>query len=72
MRKKPMDPVVVQKLMERYGNLHPLVLHRSVERARTVGELFDILEGFPVELPAVWDEVSREWTTCDLLLTKKR
>ncbi len=65
-----MDQAIVNKLLERYNRLHPLVLHRSVERARTVGELFDLLDTFPDEFPVVWNEETRRWQTVDLLLSK--
>jgi hypothetical protein len=60
-----MDQVVVEKLKERYAHLHPLLFHRSVEKARTLGELFDILEEVPVVLPVAWDAESRRWKTTD-------
>lgn len=60
-----MDQLVVDKMKERYPNLHPLLFQRSVEKARTLGELFDILEEVPVILPLAWDEESRRWKTTD-------
>lgn len=44
------------------------MLVRSVERARTPGELFDILEDIPDEYPLVWDENLRRWVGTDDLL----
>ncbi len=64
------DPVV-EKVLDRYGHLPPLVLHRSVERARTPGELFDFLDGFPKTYPVAWDDVARRWGVTDLLRTRK-
>jgi hypothetical protein len=66
-----MDQVVVAKLLERYSHLHPLILRRSVERAKSLGELFDFFDGFPIEMPVTWDEANRKWSQTDLLLTKK-
>lgn len=60
-----MDVVVVEKIKERYPSLHPLLVHRSVERACSLGELFDILEEVPTEMPVAWDEQSRRWKTTD-------
>lgn len=60
-----MDQEVVEKLKERYSLVHPLLFHRSVEKARSLGELFDILEEVPVVLPVIWDEMSRRWKTSD-------
>lgn len=54
---------IVVKLKERYKNLHPLILHRSVERAKTDVELFDILESFPNIYPVVWNDKKRCWVT---------
>lgn len=34
----------VLKIKERYNQIHPLVVHRSVERAKSPGDLFDILD----------------------------
>lgn len=45
---------------KRYENLHPLIFHRSVERASTLLELFDILEKIP-SFPIRWDESTRSW-----------
>lgn len=59
------DSSLVDKLRERYNHIHPLAFHRSVERAETAGELFDMLDGFPNTYPVVWDEVSRRWVIAD-------
>lgn len=56
-----LDEAVVEKLKERYPKMHPLLFNRSVERARSVGELFDILEGVPTEYPIVWSEEEYRW-----------
>lgn len=51
---------VVESLRERFP-VHPLVFQRSVERAESAGELFDILDTVP-ECPFIWDEKERRWT----------
>jgi len=56
-----LDAAVVNNLRERYSAIHPLAFHRSVERAESVGELFDILDTFPKSFPIVWDEQQRRW-----------
>lgn len=62
---------VVEGLKEKYSNIHPLVFHRSLERAETAGELFDILDTIP-DPPFAWDEESRRWrTTKDLTQSDK-
>jgi hypothetical protein len=66
-----MDSVVVDKLKERYAHLDPLLVHRSVEKATSVGELFDILDTVPEQMPVVWNAESRRWeTTDDLALVR--
>jgi hypothetical protein len=57
------DSNVVEKLKERYGNIHPLLFHRSVERAKSNGELFDILESIPEKYPISWCAENRCWAT---------
>ena len=57
-----LDPVVVARLKDRYSHLPPLLVHRSVERAGSNGELFDILDTVPA-YPVVWDDDSRRWVT---------
>ncbi len=50
-------------LRRRYSSLHPLIFQRSVERATSAGEAFDILEGVPAAFPLMWDDQERKWTT---------
>jgi len=54
-------------LRERYSGIHPLLFHRCLEKAKTNGELFDLLDSMPDEYPFVWDEESRKWVVTDLL-----
>lgn len=58
-------------LRERYKDKHPLLFQRSVEFAKTNGELFDIMESVP-ELPVVWDAEFRRWVTTDLVQSKNK
>ena len=66
----------IQKaMMLRYQDLHPLLFKRSLEKAKSNGELFDLLESIK-ELgpPIVWDDENRKWSnTKDILqsLSKK-
>jgi hypothetical protein len=48
-------------LKNRYSHLHPLMFHRSVERAKSFADLFEILEGIPARFPVVWDDGKRMW-----------
>lgn len=66
-----LEPSIVEKLKERY-DVHPLIFHRAAERARTPGELFDILEDLPEKFPFVWDEDAKRFVyTNDLTLSDK-
>ena len=58
-----MDEVVVQKLKERYSNVHPSIFNRSCSYAKTPGDLFDILEDIPKVYPIIWDNSKRKWVT---------
>lgn len=60
---------VQRALCERYPQVHPLLFHRSMEKAVSHGELFDILESLPEEYPIVWDDKQRKWVSTDLLQT---
>lgn len=59
---------LIDGLKIRYVNIHPMIFKRSVERAKTPGELFDILETCPKKLPIVWDETNRRWICTDDLI----
>ena len=62
---------LIKALKEKFKHIHPLIFHRSLERAKTNGELFDILDTFPDEYPAVWNEDLKKWvTTKDLFQAK--
>lgn len=57
-------------LKERYSHIHPLIFQRSLDKSKTNGELFDILDTFPQEYPVLWNEKTRRWEhTKDLLLS---
>lgn len=66
-----LDQKVVQGLKERYSHIHPLLFQRSIERAKSNGDLFDILDTVPDRFPIVWDEPSSRWVTTDDLLQSK-
>jgi hypothetical protein len=62
---------IVEGLRKRYP-VHPLIFHRSCERAENETELFDILDTFVDEYPIVWDEENKRWFhTDDLFQTSK-
>ena len=59
---------VQESLIERYSHVPQLIFERTVEKAKTNGELFDLLESFPDSYPVVWCENKRKWVhTSDLL-----
>lgn len=55
------DEAVLEGFRKRYSNVHPLLLRRSIEKALTLGELFDIMEKIPQELPLTWSEKNGCW-----------
>lgn len=63
---------IIKSFAERYQHIHPVAFRRSVERAKSAGDLFDILESFPRTLPVVWNEQQRRWEkTKDLVQVNK-
>jgi hypothetical protein len=52
---------LVGRLKERYPQIHPLIFHRSMERAKSPGDLFDILETFPDKYPVIWNDQQHRW-----------
>ena len=59
---------VQEALKKRYSHLHPLIFQRSLEKSKTNGELFDLLDTFPEEYPIVWNNEKKVWSTSDDLL----
>jgi hypothetical protein len=55
------DETTIENFRKKYSSLHPLILHRSAERASSLMELFDLLENIPSNFPIVWDEKKRSW-----------
>jgi len=52
---------VLANYRSRYSGVHPLVFQRSLERANSPLELFEILESVPSKLPYSWDDSRRAW-----------
>ena len=66
-----LDSIIVDKLKERYPDIHPLIFHRSYERAKSNGDLFDILDTIPTKFPIIWCENENRWVyTQDLYLSE--
>lgn len=53
---------VLDNFRKKYSNIHPLVLQRSIERARDASDLFEILESVPKKPPYSWNEEKHAWT----------
>lgn len=65
-----LDKTVIEKLKERHAKINPLIFYRSCERAKTNGDLFDILETIPKGFPLTWCEADHRWKkTKDLYLS---
>lgn len=56
-----LDEKTLEVFKQRYSHVYPLIFSRSVEKAKTLGELFDILEGMPTDFPLAWDEDKHCW-----------
>jgi len=62
---------LLNSLKTKYASIHPLLFQRSKERAKTAGELFDLLDTMPDKFPITWNEESKRWlTTTDLFQAK--
>lgn len=66
------DEKTILNMRNKYKDVVPLVFHRSVEYARNAGDLFDILEALPKELPVIWDSEKRRWVVTDDLTQSRR
>lgn len=65
-----LEPFVIKNLREKYSNVHPLIFRRSLEKAKSNGELFDILSTIPENFPIIWSEKDKRWVfEKDLYLT---
>lgn len=51
---------IIDGLRKRFSDVNFLIFKKSVEKARTPGELFDILSSIP-EYPFMWDVERRRW-----------
>lgn len=63
---------VIEKLKQRYPDIHLVVFLRSMEKANTPGELFDILDTFPKSFPVEWDSSSRRWQIVENLIPPEK
>ena len=66
------NPATVESLKQRYVGVHPLLFHRSLEKAASAGELFDILDTIPEHFPLTWNDETHRWErTNDLTLSHR-
>jgi hypothetical protein len=57
----------VQKaLKQRYAHLHPLLFKRSLEKAVTDVQLFDLLDSIKT-YPIAWSEENHSWENTSLI-----
>ena len=57
----PIDDEALANFRSKYAHLHPLVFQRSLERASSTLQLFEILESVPSQTPFSWDDSRRAW-----------
>lgn len=62
---KTISDELLDGLRDRYPDIHPFIFHRSVDKAQSPGELFDILETFPDKYPLIWCDKERCWKTTE-------
>ena len=66
------DSNIKEKLRSRYPDVHSLIFYRSIERSKTNGQLFDILDTMPDKFPIVWCEENNCWIAAkDLYLSNE-
>jgi hypothetical protein len=58
---KDADSDLLNGFKKRYDGIHPLIFLRSLERSKSPGDLFDILETVPNDFPIVWNEGKCRW-----------
>ena len=66
-----MKPNDIEALRKKFNTVHPLIFHRSVEQAKTPGELFDILDTIPKRYPITWSSESKRWVVTDDFYDRK-
>ena len=61
-----------EALKEKFSHIHPLMFQRCVERTKTAGELFDMLDLMPKDYPIAWNQTRKEWVQVDLLTAESK
>ena len=57
----PIGDDEISNFRSKYASVHPLVFHRSLEKANSYLDLFEILESLPKKPPFSWSEEKRAW-----------
>ena len=57
-----MDESALANFRARYSDVHPLVFQRSLEKASSALDFFEILQTVPSRPPFSWDESKRSWS----------
>lgn len=57
-----LDDRILNSFKDKYRDIDPLVFHRSVERAKSFSDLFEILEDVP-SYPFCWDDENKKWSS---------
>lgn len=56
----------------KYSAVHPLVFHRSLEKATSALDLFEILESIPSKAPFSWDDDAHSWVAVEDFMAVER
>lgn len=56
----------------KYSGVHPLVFHRSLEKAVSALDLFEILESMPSKAPFSWNDDTRSWVVDEDIMGVER
>lgn len=56
-----MNEEIIKKLKDNFKYIHPLIFYRSLEKAESEGDLFDILSDIPNKFPIIWSEKNNRW-----------
>lgn len=47
--------------LNRYKNCHPLMVLRTLEKTKSLGKSFDLLEDFSGKSNLMWDDEKKSW-----------
>jgi len=64
------DSEALEKLKSHF-KVHPLIFHRTMEKAQSTIDLFDLLKSIP-NYPISWDDSKHSWVKETDILGRKR